>query len=217
VAEMLNKTLDVLLCAVMFIGAIVALCTIPVIAEEPIETTYQVASEPTAEETTEAITEPTEIETTVTEPPVTEETIAITLYNVPLDTELQLHIIETAESYGIDPAIVLAMAFRESNYNPSAMGDNGNSYGLLQVQLRFHKERMQRLGCTDLLDPYQNVTVAVDFLASQIQRYGSLDKALVSYNRGHYAGTITNYAIEVLGKAEELRGDTYVLYGRSDS
>jgi hypothetical protein len=215
VAEVLNKTLDVLLCAAMLIGAIVALCTIPVIAEEPIETTCQVTSEPTTEETTEVITEPTEIETTVTEPPVTEE--AITLYNVPLDAELQLHIIETAESYGIDPAIVLAMAFRESNYNPSAMGDNGNSYGLLQVQLRFHKERMQRLGCTDLLDPYQNVTVAVDFLASQIQRYGSLDKALVSYNRGHYAGTITNYAIEVLEKAEELRRDTYVLYGRSDS
>lgn len=207
-AEVLNRSLDALLCAVMVIGAIVALCTIPVIAEEPIETTYQVTSEPTAEETTEVITEPTEIETTVTEPPVTEETIAITLYNVPLATELQLHIIETAESYGIDPAIILAMAFRESSYTPSAMGDNGNSYGLLQVQLRFHRERMQKLGCTDLLDPYQNVTVAVDFLCELLNRYGDMGKALTAYNRGHYAGTVTQYATTVMAKAEELtRGE----------
>lgn len=201
-AEVLNKTLDVLLCAVMLTAAVVALCTVPVIAEKPIETTCEVASEPTTEEATEVMTEPTEIETTVTEPPVTEE--AITLYNVPLDKDLQLHIIETAESYGIDPAIIFAMAYRESSYNPSAMGDNGNSYGLLQVQLRFHRERMQKLGCTDLLDPYQNVTVAVDFLCELLNKYGDMGKALTAYNRGHYAGTVTQYAKTVMTKAEEL-------------
>jgi soluble lytic murein transglycosylase-like protein len=69
---------------------------------------------------------------------------------------------------------------------------------------------MERLGCTDLLDPYQNVIVGTGFLAEQLIRYGGdMGKALVAYNAGHYKGTITRYATEVMAKAEELRGTTY--------
>jgi soluble lytic murein transglycosylase-like protein len=49
------------------------------------------------------------------------------------------------------------------------------------------------------------VLVGVDFLAELLDRYdGNMAKALVAYNRGHYAGTITQYARDVLAKAEEL-------------
>lgn len=145
--------------------------------------------------------EPTETEPQETKPPVT-------LYDVPLDAELQLHIISEAEAHGIDPAIIFAMAFYESTYRPDAIGGGGSSLGLLQVQPRWHGARMERLGCTDLLDPCQNVTVAVDYLAEQIDRYGGdLAKGLTAYNRGHYAGTITYYAKSVMQKAEELRGE----------
>jgi soluble lytic murein transglycosylase-like protein len=69
---------------------------------------------------------------------------------------------------------------------------------------------MERLGCTDLLDPYQNVIVGTDFLAEQLIRYGGdMGKALVAYNAGHYKGTIIRYAVRVLAKAGELRGTTY--------
>lgn len=161
------------------------------------EAAYEPATEATVAETTEYITEPTQEETEVTEPPVT-------LYDVPLDAELQLHIIETAEAHGIDPKIIFAMAQKESSYRTDAVGDNGNSYGLLQVQKKWHYKRMQKLGCTDLLDPYQNVTVAVDYLAEQIARYGDLAKGLTAYNKGHYAGTITSYAKSVMAMAEGL-------------
>lgn len=138
-----------------------------------------------------------------------EETPSVALYDVPLDAELQLQIIEQAEAHGIDPAIIMAMAYRESSYNAAAIGDNGNSFGLLQVQPYWHSDRMERLGCTDLLDPFQNVTVAVDYLAECLGRYdGDIAKALVAYNQGSFYETITDYALSVLGKAEELRGET---------
>ena len=160
--------------------------------------------------TQEATTEASEPTTVVTEP-TTEETIAVTttecvqvLYDVPLDASLQEHIVKQADKYGIDPAIVIAMAYKESTYNEKCIGDGGDSYGLLQVQPKWHYERMQKLNCTDLLDPYQNVTVAVDYLAEQIDRYGDLAKGLTAYNAGHYNGTVTDYAKVVIALAEEL-------------
>ena len=128
------------------------------------------------------------------------------LYAVPLDAELQLHIIQTCEEHHIDPAIVLAMIWKESRYNPEAVGDGGNSLGLMQIQPYWHSARCERLGCDDLLDPYQNVVVGIDYLAESIERYdGDVAKALVAYNQGHFYETITEYALAVLDMAEELR------------
>lgn len=164
------------------------------------ETAQEPTTEATTAETTEYITEHTEPVTEATEP-------SSGLYDVPLDTELQLHIISEAVEHDIDPAIIFAMAFHESTYKADNIGDGGNSYGLLQVQPKWHWERMKRFGCTDkdgLLDPYMNVTVAVDYLAEQIARYGDLAKGLTAYNKGHYAGTITNYAKNVMATAKEM-------------
>lgn len=146
---------------------------------------------------------------------ITEEVTnpAVTLYDVPLSEDLQLHIIKTCEEKGIDPVIVFAMAYRESSYRTDAVGDNCASLGLLQIQSRWHSERMERLDCPNLLDPYQNVTVGVDYLAELLDRYGDIPKALTAYNTGHYKGKITNYAKNVLVTAEELRGKTYVYNG----
>lgn len=169
-------------------------------ADMATEASYEPTTIATTAEATEYITEPTEAEE-----PTTEATEPITLYDVPLSEELQIHIIETAETHSIDPAIIFAMAYRESTYNANCIGDGGDSYGLLQVQPKWHKKRMEKLGCTDLLDPFQNVTVAVDYLAEQIARYGDLTKGLVAYNAGHYKGTVTQYAKNVLATAKELR------------
>lgn len=128
------------------------------------------------------------------------------LYDVPLDAELQFHIIGLCEERNIDPAIVMAMIWKESRFNADSVGDGGNSMGLMQVQPRWHSKRMEKLGCDDLLDPHQNVVVGIDYLAESIRRYdGDVAKALVAYNQGHYNGTVTAYAKSVLEKAEELR------------
>lgn len=134
-----------------------------------------------------------------------EPVLPVLIYDVPLDVELQLFIINECEKVNIDPAIVMAMAEKESTFKADAIGDDGDSLGLLQVQPRWHQERMDRLGCSDLFDPYQNVTVALDFLAEQLDRYnGDMAKALVGYNKGHFKESVTTYAKSVLETSKSL-------------
>ena len=106
-------------------------------------------------------------------------------FDVPLDYDLQVYIIQTCEDLNIDAAVVMAMIFYESSYDASAIGDGGNSLGLMQIQERWHKERMERLDVTNLLHPYQNVTVGIDFLAELLDEYdGNVEMALMAYNAG---------------------------------
>lgn len=134
------------------------------------------------------------------------------LWAVPLEEDLQLHIAALCEEYHIQPELVLAVIEQESQYNPEAIGDSGNSLGLMQIQPYWHGERMQQLGCDDLLDPYQNVTVGVDILAEKLAK-GSTEWALMAYNGGNqYAdalqarGVVSEYAEAVIMLAEELKG-----------
>lgn len=163
----------------------------------------------TTETETEYIPPVVEPETTVAIPETTVEAITTALettpiYNVNLSTEVQDCIIKECGKYNIPPEIVIAMIERESRYNPNAIGDNGNSFGLMQIQPRWHKKRMEKLGCTDLLNPVQNVTVGIDYLAEQYNRYGDIAKALTAYNTGSYNGTITHYAVAVMARANEV-------------
>ena len=106
------------------------------------------------------------------------------LYDVPLESDLQLHIKELCDSYGIDMPLVLAVIGQESGYDPAAVGDNGNSIGLMQIQPMHHRQRMDRLGITDLLDPYQNVTIGIDLLAELINEENDIEWAVTAYNAG---------------------------------
>lgn len=168
-----------------------------------------ITPETTLPVTTEAVPDETEAtETECTEPETTEATASTGLYyDVPLSEDLQFHIIKQAERRGIDPAIILAMIWKESTYYCKAVGDGGNSLGLMQVQPRWHSARMEKLGCTDLFDPYQNVVVGIDYLAENLTRYGSIEAALTAYNAGSYTGTVTSYAKTVLAMAAEIRGE----------
>lgn len=135
----------------------------------------------------------------------------VPLYDVPLSADLQEHIKELCDDYGVDMPLALAIIGQESNYRPDAVGDNGNSLGLMQIQPRWHQGRMDDLGVTDLLDPYQNVTVGIDLLADLIEK-GGTRWAIMAYNAGaetanyHTAiGTITEYAAEVERLREEIK------------
>ena len=144
-------------------------------------------------------------------PKVVKEPVLKYWDSVPLDAHLQNYIVETSDTYGIAPEIVMAMIERESEFDITNIGDEGNAYGLMQIWPKWHYQRMQSLGCTDLLDPYHNVTVGIDYLAELAKKYGDMGKALTAYNRGSYEGTITEYAKAVLAAAERL-GETDVLH-----
>lgn len=103
---------------------------------------------------------------------------------IPLPEEFQTYINDVCKSYEIDPVIVFSIIEKESDYDTNAIGDNGDSEGLMQVQRKHHGERMARLGVTDLFDPYENVLVGVDYLAELLTKYGDMEMALIAYNAG---------------------------------
>lgn len=164
--------------------------------KEPIKDTVQEIVKPVVQETEQKPT----VEITAKE--------IKTYYDVPLYETLQDHIFKLCAEHNIDPAIVIAMIHKESRYNPDAIGDGGNSLGLMQIQPKWHKERMKKLGVRSLLDPYNNVTVGIDILAELFSTGKSTEWVLMAYNGGRsYAnekealGIVTDYANTVIANA----------------
>lgn len=136
------------------------------------------------------------------------------LYDVPLSTNLQEHIRQLCDEYGVDMPLVLAIIGQESNYRPDAVGDNGNSLGLMQIQPRWHQARMDKLGVTDLTDSYQNVTVGINLLAELIGENKGTEWAVTAYNAGaeiadynNAIGTRTEYTESVMMLREMIEND----------
>ena len=123
-------------------------------------------------------------------------------YPVPLGDELQRFIIGKCAEYDVSPAVVMAVIGTESNYNVTAIGDHGNSFGLMQIYQSVHRDRMERLEVTNLLNPYQNVTVGIDFLSELMDRGNGIEWAL-SFYRGN-GGAECEYSRKVLRLAECL-------------
>lgn len=112
----------------------------------------------------------------------------------------------------IDPAIVKAVIWQESRFDPTCVGDGGYSIGLMQVSTKWHLDRAYSLGVTDLSDPYGNILVGVDYLNDLLEHNGDLGLALMLYNMNHNdayrlyrSGKLSSYAKSVLSKAEEYR------------
>ena len=179
------------------------------------------------EEETDACIEPTEsiafespIDKYINEPRfllermsmIKTESVEKTLYfDVPLDKDLQDYIFATCEELGVDPALVVSIIKKESNYILDAVGDKGRSLGLMQIQPRWQKERMAKFGCDNLLDPYQNITIGVDILRELIDTGNSLEWVLMAYNGGQaYAnkyisqGIVSSYAKTVIDNSNSL-------------
>ena len=118
---------------------------------------------------------------------------------VPLDGETQAFLRSACEESGITYELALAVIRQETDFR-NIVGDNGDSIGYMQIQPRWHEERMERLGVTDLSEPYSNFRVGCDFLAELLEKY-TLEEALTAYNSGK-AGQ-SEYATSVMGYMEE--------------
>lgn len=144
----------------------------------------------------------------------THEPAGHTYFDVPLEEELQDYIFDICDEYGVDPELIVSMIFHESNFDSAVIGENdsGYSYGLMQIMPRWNYDRMERLGCLDLLNPYQNVRVGVDLLAEYIQKGYGIEWALMAYNGGpSYAnrkaaeGVVSGYVTRIMDDAKTLR------------
>mgnify|MGYP001640428338 CR=1 FL=1 len=99
--------------------------------------------------------------------------------------EINSHVEKTAKRYGLDSKLIKALIEEESGWLASAEGDNGKSIGLMQIQERWHKKRMKRLGVTNLYDSEQNITVGCDILSELLNKYENYKDALSVYNSGN--------------------------------
>lgn len=126
--------------------------------------------------------------------------------DVPLDGDTQAFLHAACEEAGITYELALAVIRQETEFR-NVIGDNGDSIGYMQIQPRWHEDRMERLGVTDLTDPYSNFRVGCDFLAELLSKY-TLEEALTAYNSGkpgksEYATSVINYMDEYNRTGEE--------------
>lgn len=122
---------------------------------------------------------------------------------------------EIGAEYNICPELLQAIIERESRNNPKAT--NGGCIGLMQVSEKWHADRMERLGVTDLYDSYSNILVGTDYLAelwreASKKGYGDdLYYVLMRYNmtadsanRLYESGIYSDYAISISERSAEL-------------
>ena len=121
---------------------------------------------------------------------------------VPLSFDEQEKLQAACEEFDVPYALALGLIEVESDFR-NILGDNGASTGYMQIQKRWHKDRMERLGVNDLSDPEGNFRVGLDYLSELYRKYGSWEMALTVYNRGHNPGYITRYAYRVLESYEK--------------
>lgn len=125
------------------------------------------------------------------------------------EKKINQYIIEISEDYYICPELIMAMVEKESMYNPFA--ENGSCIGLMQINEKWHADRMERLGVTDLYDPYSNILVGVDYIAELAEEYEDIGLVLMMYNMKHDTafnlyeqGILSKYAESILERSAEL-------------
>lgn len=109
-----------------------------------------------------------------------------------LEHSQDANILVAARKYGIDPALVKAVVWRESHFHPDARGKAGE-VGLMQITDAAAQEWAETVGAypileAHLLDPITNTLAGTWYLAKLIRRYQGADDplpyALADYNAG---------------------------------
>lgn len=129
----------------------------------------------------------------------------------PTDEAIPAAVQEAAEKYGkiycISPELLEAIAFQESTFNPKAV--NGSCIGLMQINPECHRERMEKLGVTDLYNIDQSMRTAADYLYELFVEKGDIAYVLDSYNGNSRAedlydrGELSPYAREITERTRE--------------
>ena len=115
---------------------------------------------------------------------------------------------ELGQANNICPETIQAICWVESRFQTDA--ENGGCVGIMQVAPKWHKDRMDRLGVTDLTDTRQNMLVAVDYLSELVEDEEDMEEALMRYHGESRiqerldAGEMSAYVESVLTLSAEL-------------
>lgn len=101
-------------------------------------------------------------------------------FDISLSKAEQDQIYYWANQYGLDPAIVLAVCYRESRFDRFA--DNGLAAGIMQI----NRCNWQKYGLNSesVFDVAENVRVGCQILSELLDKYSDVHMALVAYNNG---------------------------------
>lgn len=136
-------------------------------------------------------------------------------YEIPED--IQASADKYAEEYDISPEILLAIMQYESCYVQDV--SNGNCKGLMQVNAKVHKDRIEKLGVTDIYDIDGNIHVGADLVAELYEQYGDYGIVLGLYHGEKKAisngrkGIYSSYVQKVLKRAAELEEEKGTIDG----
>lgn len=130
--------------------------------------------------------------------------------------KMQIYTRCLCKQYDVPYALVLAIIEQESGYEFDKTGDGGQSKGYMQIYEKWHIERMEAEGVTDLFNPYQNIRVGLNCLREIQDKYlasSGENCVLMVYNMGErgakklWAKDIYSsvYSREVIARAQELR------------
>lgn len=132
----------------------------------------------------------------------------------------QVYTYIVCKSYGVDYEMIFALIEHESKFRYDAESAGGTAVGYMQVRQEWADGRVERLGVTDMKNPYQNILIGVAYIAElqeTIARSGTqtlqadvlaaYDMGLENACRTLWANGIHEYAYNraIMDRANELR------------
>jgi soluble lytic murein transglycosylase-like protein len=126
-------------------------------------------------------------------------------------------IYQASNKHQVDPKLIASIIKIESNFQPDSIGDNGTSFGLMQVNctrrltgaISTARVVSFKGNCRDLLNPAIGIDVGTAYLARQLNKYGP--DGVVAYNTGYPYNTdktvktgTNNYAQRVMSFYQSL-------------
>ena len=125
-----------------------------------------------------------------------------------IPVEFQEYCEEIGLKYGLSPELLIAVIEKESSGQPQVY--NKNCKGLMQINEPYHRDRMEKLGVTNIYDPYGNILLGADYLQQLFVMYQDPGTVLMVYNGSSKAvkrglnADYTEYADSILKRTALL-------------
>ncbi len=134
-----------------------------------------------------------------------------------LPESVRVYLYNLCREHNISYPLMLALIEKESGYQWDAESPDGSCKGYAMINDKWHQERMERLGVTDIYDPYGNLEVSLDYLSELFSRYHDANVVLMCYNCGESGAerllkngiSSTEYSEKILAREAEISHEVY--------
>lgn len=127
---------------------------------------------------------------------------------VEVPADIEEFCIKYGKENGIAPELLEAIIWKESRFQPGVVNAAGTCHGLMQISKGSHRNRMDRLGVTDLYDPEGNIAVGTDYLRELFEANEDVATVLELYNGDGVAASdperTSGYAQKIINIAQAL-------------